>query len=91
MVAYRMKLAKEPGGDMANATGVGLGFRDMRWFKPVRPGMTLAYSAEPIAKLDWPTRPQLGLLENKNEARDANGELMMSFVGRVLLSRKPKS
>ena len=69
---------------------VSPGFREMRWFKPVRPGMTLTYSTENIAKLDWKSRPEIGLLEARNEARDENGEVVMSFVGRVLIPRKPK-
>jgi acyl dehydratase len=70
---------------------VSPGFRDMRWFKPVRPGMKLSYSTETAAKLDWKSRLELGLLESLNEARDEQGELMMSFIGRVLLLRKPKT
>jgi acyl dehydratase len=91
MVTYREKLAVQTGGEMPNRFGVSPGFRDMRWFKPVRPGMTLIYSTEPTDKLPWPSRPELGLLESRNEARDEQGELMMSFVGRVLLLRKPKA
>ena len=63
--------------------------RELRWLKPVRPGTTLTYSNESFAKLDWPTRPQFGLLEGKNEARDESGELYYSFINRVLIARKP--
>jgi len=71
------------------ANYVSPGFRDMRWYKPVRPGMTLTYTIERIAKLDWPSRPTIGLLESRNEARDEAGELMMSFIGRALIPKRP--
>jgi acyl dehydratase len=67
------------------------GFRELRWFKPVRPGMTLTYSTEPIAKLPWPSRPEFGLLESRNEARDEEGALMISFIGRVLMPKRPNN
>lgn len=68
---------------------VSPGIRDLRWLKPVRPGMVLTYTTEPFAKLDWPSRPAFGLLEGRNEARDQNGELVYSFINRVLIARKP--
>ena len=68
---------------------VSPGVRELRWLKPVRPGTTLTYTNEAFAKLDWPTRPQFGLMEGKNEARDAAGELYYSFINRVLIARKP--
>jgi acyl dehydratase len=90
MVAHRQKLEREAGGDLPNSSGVSPGFREMRWFKPVRPGMTLFYSTTTLDKLPWPSRPTLGLLESKNEAVDEKGEMMFAFVGRVLLLKKPK-
>ena len=44
---------------------------------------------EPFAKLDWPTRPQFGLIEGRNEAHDEAGEVYYSFINRVLIARKP--
>jgi acyl dehydratase len=70
---------------------VSPGFRNMRWLKPVRPGMTLTYTLERVAKLDWPSRPAIGLLETKNEARDETSELVFDFVSRVLVPKRPKS
>lgn len=88
MVAYLHRNISE---ERAQAGFVSPGFREMRWFKPVRPGMTLTYSTENIAKLDWKSRPELGLLEARNEARDDKDELMMSFIGRVLIPKRPKT
>ncbi|MGQ0741371.1 MAG: MaoC family dehydratase [Alphaproteobacteria bacterium] len=87
MVAHMQRHLPPQSSDLSF---ISPGFRELRWFKPVRPGMTLTYSTETVAKLPWPKRPEFGLLESRNEARDENGEVMMSFVGRVLIPRKPK-
>ena len=79
------------GAEGVQANYVSPGFRDMKWLKPVRPGMTLTYTLERVAKLDWPSRPNLGLLENNVEARDANGELVFSFIGRALVPKRPST
>ena len=88
MLAYR-RARLEAGAEQTQANFVSPGVRELRWLKPVRPGMTLTYTNEPFAKLDWPSRPQFGLIEGKNEARDEAGELYYSFINRVLIARKP--
>ena len=47
------------------------------------------YTNEPFAKLDWPSLPQYGLIEGKNEAFDQEGTLVYSFINRVLIARRP--
>jgi acyl dehydratase len=88
MMAYRQARIKA-GEDDTQDNYVSPGVRELRWVKPVRPGTTLIYSNEPFAKLEWPTRPQFGLIEGRNEARDDAGELYYSFINRVLIARKP--
>jgi acyl dehydratase len=88
MLAYRY--ARVDAGEAATQTNyVSPGVRDIRWLKPVRPGMVLTYSHQPNAKLDWPSLPAFGLLEGYNEARAADGTLVYSFVNRVLIARRP--
>ena len=90
MLAYRR--ARVAGGaPETQANYVSPGIRDLRWLKPVRPGMTLTYTNEAIAKRDWPSRRDFGLLEGQNEARDQAGELVYSFVNRVLIARRPRA
>jgi len=88
MIAYR-QVHMGPEGD-SGPTGVSPGFRDLKWLKPVRPGTVLSYSSEVIAKIDLKSRPEIGLIENLNEARDETGALVMSFVGKGFIARKPK-
>jgi acyl dehydratase len=88
MLAYRRDRIAA-GAEQTQANYVSPGVRELRWIKPVRPETTLTYTNEPFAKLVWPTRPQFGLIEGKNEARDEAGELYYSFINRVLIARKP--
>ena len=71
-------------------SGVSPGFEDMKWLKPVRPGMTLTYSSQITGKTELRSRPELGLVKSRNEARDESGELVMSFVGKSFIQRRPK-
>ena len=79
------------GVQATQANYISPGVKDLRWLKPVRPGTTLTYTTEPVAKHDWPSRPDLGLLRSENEARDEKSELYYSFTSQVLISRKPTS
>ncbi len=89
MHEYR-RAALAAGAAQTQDNYVSPGVRDIRWLRPVRPGTVLTYTHESVAKLDWPSRPEYGLIEGKNEARDKNGDLFYSFVNRVLIARRPK-
>ena len=69
--------------------GVSPGFEDLKWLKPVRPGTTLIYSSEVVEKVELKSRPEWGLVKSRNEARDASGELYMSFIGKGFVARRP--
>ena len=89
MIAYRK--AQVAGGQTATQDNyISPGVRDLRWTRPVRPGTTLIYTTEPFNKVDWPSRPELGLLQSRNEARDEAGELYYTFISQVLITRRPK-
>jgi acyl dehydratase len=77
-------------GQRTVRSGVSPGFEDMKWLKPVRPGMTLTYSSQITGKTELRSRPELGLVKSLNEARDGSGELVMSFVGKGFIQRRPK-
>jgi len=88
MITHRR--ARVAAGDVqAQSNFVSPGVRDLKWLRPVRPGMVLTYTHEPVAKLDWPSLPQFGLIEGHNEARDQDGMLVYTFVNRVLIARRP--
>ncbi len=77
------------GGDPLMRSGVSPGFEDLRWLKPVRPGTTLHYTSETIEKVALRSRPELGLVKTRNEARDQKRELVFSFVGKGFVRRNP--
>ena len=87
MIASRRAQAAE-GIQPVQDNFVSPGVREIRWLRPVRPGTTLTYTNESIAKLDWPTLPKFGLLEGNNEARDETGALYYRFINRVLIARR---
>ena len=51
--------------------------------------MTITYTNESVAKRDWKSLPQYGLLEGYNEGISQDGTLVYSFINRVLIARKP--
>jgi acyl dehydratase len=88
VIAYRHgRIAK--GDEATQANFVSPGVREIRWLKPVRPGMTSTDTNEPVGKRDWPSLPQYGLIEGKNEAFDQDWTLVDSFSNRVLIARRP--
>jgi len=88
MLAHRRERIAA-GAEQVQENYVSPGVRELRWLKPVRPGTTLIYTNESCAKREWKTRPEFGLIEGMNEARDEKGELYYSFINRVLIARKP--
>lgn len=69
--------------------GVSPGYEDMRWLKPVRPGMTLTYSSETVGKVELKSRKDVAILLTRNEARDESGTLVFVFTGKGLVQRRP--
>ncbi len=89
MIASR-KTDADIGKPRVNRSGVSPGFEDMKWLKPVRPGMTLTYYTQTMAKTALRSRADLGLVKSYNAARDENGELVFSFIGKGFMQRRPK-
>ena len=87
MIAHR-RARVAAGAEQTQDNYVSPGVRDIRWHRPVYAGTTLTFTTEAVAKLDWPSRPQFGLVEGRNEARDADGVLYYSFTNRVLVAKR---
>jgi acyl dehydratase len=82
--------AKAEGRTLARS-GVSPGFEDMRWIKPVRPGMTLHYTSETVEKTELKSRKDIGLVKSLNRAHDENGELVFSMIGKGFVQRRPET
>ena len=83
--------ARSAGTSPLMRAGVSPGYEDMRWLKPVRPGMTLRYSSQTAGKVELRSRIDVGILLTTNEAHDENGELVFRFTGKGLVRRRPKA
>lgn len=70
--------------------GVSPGFEDMKWLKPVRPGMTIRFSSEIIGKKELASRPEMGLVLSRNKGHDEAGDLVFRFTGKGFVQRRPK-
>jgi len=69
--------------------GVSPGYEDLRWLKPVRPGMTLTYSSQVVGKTELKSRRDVAIVLTRNEAHDADGALVFVFTGKGLVQRRP--
>ncbi len=88
MIASAQKRAAS--GETRKGGGVSPGFRDLRWIKPTRPGMTLHYDTTTHEKIELKSRQDLGLVRTLNLAVDDAGETVMSFTGQGFWPRRPR-
>jgi acyl dehydratase len=67
--------------------GAGVAIRDLKWLEQVRPGHTLTYTYEIIAKPDRVIRDKWGLICSRNEAFNQYGNKVMQFEIDILAER----
>ena len=87
MVTYMERYAT--GVRDGRRNGAGIGFRNMQWLKPVRPGHNLTYTYEIIEKPDKVIRDRWGIIRSRNEAYNQYGELVFTFEIDILAERRP--
>ena len=87
MVTYMERYAT--GVRDGRRNGAGIGFQNMRWLKPVRPGHNLTYTYEIIEKPDKVIKEKWGIIRSRNEAYNQYGELVFSFEIDILAERRP--
>ncbi|OED36613.1 dehydratase [Chromatiales bacterium (ex Bugula neritina AB1)] len=87
MVTYMERYAT--GVRDGRRNGAGIGFRNMKWLKPVRPGHNLTYTYEIIEKPEKVIRSKWGIIRSRNEAYNQKGELVFSFEIDILAERRP--
>lgn len=92
MVDYRRSLADaaRARGEPVAAVGPALGFRDLRWHKPVYADDTIAYQSEIVEKRASSSRPHLGLLTVRSTGVNQKGELVMSMISTTFVERRPE-
>jgi len=84
-VRERTELAE---GERWPVPGPGLGFRDLRWTRPVYAGDTITFSRRVLEKIEMKSRPTWGLLINRNEGVNQHGERVISFIHELFIERR---
>jgi acyl dehydratase len=70
------------------ATTGALGFDDLKWLKPVRPGDILSVETRVVDKSESRSRPEIGVVKIESQVVDQRGEVKMSLVSLVLYRRR---
>jgi acyl dehydratase len=72
-----------------HATAGAMGFDELKWIRPVRPGDVLSVESVVREKVELRSRPDRGLVKIESRIRDQRGEAVMSLVSLVIYLRRP--
>jgi len=85
--ALAMRLLVE--SDLKPAGGiVGVGFDELRWPRPVRPGDELRLESEVLEVRPSKSRPEQGLIKVRMTALNQNGEAVQVLVANLMVPRR---
>ena len=70
--------------------GPAVGFRDLKWLKPVYAGDVIDYSVEVTETRVSNSRPGTGLVTTLASGVNQNGEQVISFFSTILVQRRPE-
>jgi acyl dehydratase len=90
MTDYRRRMdeAMQARGEPVAAIGPALGFRDLKWLKPVYVGDTIAYKSEVVEMRLSNSRPHTGLMSFRTTGVNQNGEPVISLVSTTFVERR---
>ena len=71
-----------------SATTGALGFDDLKWLKPVRPGDILSVETVVLEKTKSRSRSDIGVVKVEGRVLDQQGEVKMTLVSLVLYRRR---
>lgn len=91
MVEQRKRLAEtaRARGEPVAALGPALGFRELKWLKPVYVDDTIDYASEVVEMRISQSRPGVGLLSIRSTGVNQHGEPVISFVSTTFVERRP--
>ena len=92
MVEYRRRLddALRQRGEPVAAIGPALGFRELKWPKPVYVGDAVDFYSEAIEGRVSSSRPGFGLMTFRSTGVNQKGETVLSFVSTTFVERRPQ-
>ena len=76
-------------GEPVAAMGPALGFRELKWMKPVFVDDTIDYTSEIIAARVSESRPGVGLISLRTTGINQHGEPVISFISTTFVERRP--
>jgi acyl dehydratase len=65
-----------------------MGFDDLKWIRPVRPGDVLSVESEIREKTESRSRPDRGTVKIESRISNQRGEVVMSLVSLVIYLRR---
>lgn len=77
-------------GEPVGQWGPALGFRDLKWLKPVYAGDAVDYQVEVLETRLSNSRPESGLVTSFASGANQHGDRVISFVSTVLVQRRPQ-
>lgn len=91
MVAYRRRETEtaHARGEPVAGIGPALGFRELKWLKPVYVDDTIDYRSEVIETRASGSRPGLGLMTIRSTGVNQKGETVISFLSTTFVERRP--
>jgi acyl dehydratase len=91
MVEYRRRAveAASARGEPIAAVGPALGFRELKWLKPVYVDDTIDYASEVIETRVSNSRPGFGLMTIRSTGVNQKGEMVISFLSTTFVERRP--
>jgi acyl dehydratase len=77
-------------GEFRPAGGIiGVGFDELSWPRPVRPGDELHAKSEILEVRPSKSRPDRGLIRVRTTTYNQNDEAVMEFTGNLIVPRRP--
>jgi acyl dehydratase len=90
MVEHRRRLVEAAcaRGEPVASIGPALGFRELKWPKPVYADDTVDYSSEVVETRVSDSRPGFGLLTIRSTGLNQKGETVLSFLSTTFVERR---
>jgi acyl dehydratase len=77
-------------GEFKPAGGIlGVGFDQLSWPRPVRPGDELRVTSEILEVRPSKSRPDRGMIRVQNTTFNQNDEPVQTFIGNLIVPRRP--
>jgi acyl dehydratase len=93
MVEFRRRTVEQARlrGAPTPTIGPALGFRDLKWPKPVYVGDTIDYRSEVVEARASKSRPGFGLVTMRSTGVNQNGEVVLTFLSTTFVERRPET